>query len=173
LIRYSNQSKDQGKSSTLLRPRVFIYPVILTAIGSLLIYLLLTKQPFDTYVLRERGNQYTLAGENNTQVRNLMRLKITNRTDEPMTFSLKVLEPENGSVTASEQNLAVAGQQTETFHIDVLAPIEVFRRGRADLKLAILNQDGTEYIEPFTLLGPESRTRPATNTPATPTTPQR
>jgi cytochrome c oxidase accessory protein FixG len=165
LIRYSSQARDQGRSSRLARPRLFIYPTILLGIATLFLTILWNKQPFNAYLLRERGNPFTVIGDNRDQVRNVIRLKITNRTDAPMTFELSAIEPPQTTVTAKEEALEVPGQAELIFHLDVVTPLREFGpNGQRELQLRVTNQAGVSSEEWFSLQGPERRNVPAANT---------
>ena len=123
LIRYSSQSRDRGLKGNLLRARTVIYPVLLAGIFTAFISVFLAGKSFDAIVLREPGNPHTIAEDG--RVRNLLKLKLTNRSDEPMTFSVEVKEPANGEIEIREGEIELGPRLTQTFHASVLAPADV------------------------------------------------
>lgn len=154
LIRYSNQRRINGEKDSFLRPRVIIYPLLLTIIASIFGYIILNKKSFDAIVIREAGNPFTVVAEN-TAVQNLIRLKLTNRTDAPMNFKVQVLEPADARIEFREPELELASAVSGVFHASVVAPKEKFRLGRADLKLLITNEQGEQREQEYKLIGPQ------------------
>ncbi len=163
LIRYSSQSRDAGKVTSLLRPRTIIYPLLLLGIASAFVTVFLSGKTFDAVVLREPGNPHTITDDG--RVRNLLKLKLTNRTDQPMTFAMQVIAPENAVVELQESSMLVPGRGVEpdsgdrirnsrTFHVSVLAPPDAFSMGRADFKLRVENEQGISRNLTFKLIGP-------------------
>ncbi len=89
LIRYSSQSVLSGDRPRFFRPRVVIYPLILAIVSTALIALSATHADADLRVLRAKGQPfYTLpTGE----ISNQIRLRITNRTNEPRSYTVESL----------------------------------------------------------------------------------
>ncbi len=163
LIRYSSQARDQGLKGSLLRPRTLIYPLLLVGIFSAFFVVLLSGKSFDAVVLREPGNPYSLTDDG--RVRNLFRLKLTNRSDADMSFSARVLRPERAVLQLSEDVFEVPhlkpddadpdrDNNVRTFHALVTAPRDVFVQGRANLQLEIENDRQVTRILNFKLIGP-------------------
>lgn len=152
LIRYSSQARDRGGNGSLLRARTIIYPLLLLGIVTAFVTVFLSSKSFDAVMLRERGNPHTIAEDG--RVRNLLKLKLTNRSDEPMSFATSVLEPETAELSLREDLIELAPNETQTFHISVLAPKDAFNLGRADLKLKIENKKQISRTLNFKLIGP-------------------
>ena len=152
LIRYSSQARDAGYSNSLLRARTAIYPVLLIGIIVAFVSVFLLGKNFDAVVLREPGNPHTLTEQG--QVRNILKLKLTNRTDRPMTFHAKVLEPKSAILELRESEFIVEPQSSKTFHASIIADKHLFLVGRADLKLKIENDIEESRIIDFKLIGP-------------------
>ena len=152
LIRYSSQARDRGIKAGLLRPRTLIYPLLLAGIATAFFTVLLLSKSFDAVVLREHGSPHTITDDG--QVRNLLRLKLTNRSDEPMEFSATVLAPVNGILTVQEPALQLEPGESRTFHVNIVAPKDVFELGRAMLKIKIENDQQVSRTIDFKLIGP-------------------
>ncbi len=152
LIRYSSQARDHGQRSGLLRARTIIYPLLLAGIATAFFSVLLASKSFDAVLLREPGNPHTLTDDG--RVRNLIKLKLTNRSDQPMTFTAAVLEPEGAQLELREDAIELPARGTGTFHVSIIAPRNVFVVGRATSAIALKNQDGVSRTLPFQLIGP-------------------
>lgn len=152
LIRFSSQSRDLGKSSSLLRARTLIYPVLLTGIVVAFFSVFLLSKTFDAVVLREPGNPFTVTEDQ--RVRNLLKLKITNRTDQPMTMSVRVVRPTGAEIELQEPSLDAPANVSTTFHVSVLAPKTAFSGGRSDAELEIENDSGVTRAMVYKLIGP-------------------
>ncbi|MDP1563538.1 MAG: cytochrome c oxidase accessory protein CcoG [Pirellulaceae bacterium] len=136
LIRYSSQAADTGGRWSLLRPRVVIYPIILTLLASTFFYLLLSKNHFDAVIIRERGNPYTRM--ENDLIRNVVRLKLTNRQDYPMALTIS---PQNTSVTLrlAEPDFRLEPGESRIFHLQADVPDDAFQKGRLEVGITIEN----------------------------------
>ncbi len=152
LIRFSSQAKDSGKASSLLRARTVIYPLLLLGIASAFLAVFLLSKTFDAVVLREPGNPYTRTDEG--QIRNILKLKLTNRTDEAMEFTAVVQQPANAVLQFSEDEVKIAPRETKTFHINIVAPPESFELGRANLEILVQNQNQVSRTLKLKLIGP-------------------
>ena len=152
LIRYSSQSVDAGNPRKLIRPRTLIYPLLLAAIITAFTLVLFNKQSFDAVVLREAGNPSSLTESG--EVRNLLRLKLTNRIDQDLQFEISPASPANVRFELQEDALAVPAGATKTFHLVVLAPRDAFELGRADLRFELSNDQGEIRNLNFKLIDP-------------------
>ncbi|MBL8889489.1 MAG: cytochrome c oxidase accessory protein CcoG [Planctomycetaceae bacterium] len=151
LIRYSSQAADAGERWSMLRPRVIIYPLILTVLATVFFYLLLTKNHFDAVVIRERGNPYTRM--ENDLIRNPVRLKLTNRQDFPM--DLKISSPHEGVVLGiAEPDFVVDAGESRVFHLHADVPDHHFDNGRLEIELLIENQEQQQTKVRLLLTGP-------------------
>ncbi len=152
LIRYSSQSRDRGEKSGLLRARTLIYPLLLAGIATAFITVFLASKTFDAVILREPGNPSIITEDG--RVRNLLKLKLTNRRDETMTFVANVSEPNDVELDLSEDALELEPNETKTFHIGVIAPKSIFQFARATILLQIENDKGVSRTLRFKLIGP-------------------
>lgn len=152
LIRYSSQARDQGGKGGLLRVRTAIYPMLLLGIATAFVWVFLASKSFDGVVLREPGNPHTISEDG--KVRNLIRLKLTSRSDEAMAFTTHVIEPAGTTITLIESDVVLEPNESKTFHAEILAPREVFVLGRADIELKIENERDVSRSYRFKLIGP-------------------
>ena len=152
LIQYSSQARDRGGRGSLLRARTIIYPVILLGIATAFVIVFLSSKTFDAVILREPGNPHSIADDG--RVRNLLKLKLTNRTDAAMVFAATVLEPGSAELDFTEDSIELAPNSTRLFHVSVLAPKEAFSVGRADSMIQIENKENVSRTLKFKLIGP-------------------
>lgn len=158
LIRYSSQRLDRGER-TGFRPRLLVYPLLLSAVFGLLLFLLVTKKPFDAVMLREAGLPWTrvepAAGSaDEGLIRNLMRLKLTNRSSHESGYQVAVQQPAGALLRLLESDERLGPGETATWHFEVLAAPTTFTNGRADCVLGVRDDEGAERTLEFKLLGP-------------------
>jgi polyferredoxin len=152
LIRYSSQSRDEGKTGGLLRARTLIYPVLIAAIATAFLSVFFATKSFEAVVVRELGNPHTITQQG--LVRNNLKLKLTNRTDEAMTFEIKLESPTGAQVELRETSFTVAKRTNKTFHISIVAPPDCFELGRASSRITVNNSDQVSRTIDVTLIGP-------------------
>ena len=152
LIRYSSQAKDSGLKPGLVRARTLIYPVLILGLATAFFTVFLSSKSFDAVLLREPGNPYTLTDEG--EVRNILKLKITNRTNQPMEFTLEAASPTTAKIELRESHCSVDPESAVTFHASVVADKSDFELGRANLQINISNQDQERRTLNFKLIGP-------------------
>jgi cytochrome c oxidase accessory protein FixG len=152
LIRYSSQSRDSGKLGTLLRARTLIYPTLIAGITIAFFSVFMATKSFDAIVVREVGIPHTITDDG--RVRNNLKLKLTNRTDDEMKFSIDIESPEGAEVELREAEFMVSPRRNETFHISVIAPKDCFRTGRAESELTVSNEKDVSRSLNITLIGP-------------------
>ncbi len=156
LIRYASRAEDDGTSTASIRPRVIIYPLILAVIAGLFVFVLMGKRGFDLVLLRNPGQPFSLAEDG--RVRNVLRLKLTNRTDGERLLSVEVVEPPGLELMFTAESLAVAPGQMATFPVSVLARPEMFGpgRGAVPMTLRVTDDHGDQRTVTGTMLGPET-----------------
>ncbi|QOV88407.1 4Fe-4S dicluster domain-containing protein [Humisphaera borealis] len=162
LIRYGSQAGMAGERVRLIRPRVIIYPLIILAIGTLLGFLLLTRSPVDVVVLRGPGQPFLVLADD--QIANVLRVKLTNRTDESQRLVMTVVGAEGIRGVASQAVVELPPQQTWTESVEVFAPQSIFTgKGSTDVTVRVTSVTGAavQVDRAFKLLGPMSRPVPA------------
>ncbi len=152
LIRYSSQARDEGRTGSLLRARTLIYPLLISGIAAAFLSVFFATKSFEAVVVREIGNPHTITETG--LVRNNMKLKLTNRTDEPMTFAIDLESPEGAKVELREAKFTVEPRQNQTFHISIVTPPECFKVGRADSRINVSNDHEVRRTLDVTLIGP-------------------
>ncbi len=154
LIRYSSQRNDRQEKMGW-RPRLFVYPVLMAGIFGAFLFVLLGSKSFDAVVIREVGSPWTrVDNSGDSQIRNLTRLKLTNRSDLTASYKLSVIQPSDVELRIRETNLELEPGENTVWHLEFLANQDVFDNGRADCTLGISSSDGDQRQLQFKLLGP-------------------
>lgn len=135
LIRYDTErrleEKAQGKPVSdyrLIRPRSIYYAIILSIVGGIMLYALITRSPLEINVLHDRNPLFVQLSDGD--IRNGYDLKILNKTHDDHVYSLSVSGLENSRITmvgAGEieaGKIAVAADSVGQYKIFVQAPIE-------------------------------------------------
>jgi polyferredoxin len=154
LIRYSSQSALEGQQQRRLRPRVVVYPLLLTLITGLLVTLIATRAPADVTLLRGRGMPFTeLPG---AEISNTVRVKITNRTRGTVQYTVSLANPPKGArVVADEFPLTIASDEQRTAGVTVVLPWESFvPSGVVEVTLQVSDGAGFTSEQNYRLLGP-------------------
>jgi len=159
LIRYSSQDAIAGKPKQWLRLRTVLYPVVLMVLLGGLVYSLAFKEAADLTVLR--GLDGPFATESDGRISNQVRIKLTNRRDEAMDYTITVeglSDPQlqNGqvSVVIPESPLRVEAGATRTTSLFVLLPPQAFTNGERWVTIAVRDPRGYHQAVSYRLLGP-------------------
>lgn len=121
LIRYATQASLETGRWRMLRPRVVLYPLVLTLALGLLVVLVGTKSSFDAAFIRGEGLPfYTLpSGE----ITNQGRIRITNRTREARAYSI---EGEGLEIRCEANPIDAAPGETVSERVLLVMPREFF-----------------------------------------------
>jgi cytochrome c oxidase accessory protein FixG len=152
LIRYSSQNAIDHKASRLLRPRVIIYPILLTIVLSLFTYFLVTAKPADIRILHGKGMPYSSLPSG--EVANQLMVKITNRTDSMRTYTLSLEGIPGARLQATDNPVAIGKGQMHSNPFVVAVPPETFAGGKKPIQIVIKDDAGFEQKLPYVLLGP-------------------
>jgi len=84
LVRYTSLNALEGRKTRILRPRVLIYLILLTGLGSLLSYLIWTRAPLGVDAIRVvRPGGQLAATTPDGHVSNVFKINLINRLAEP------------------------------------------------------------------------------------------
>jgi cytochrome c oxidase accessory protein FixG len=155
LIRYTSPSALETRRfslRSLIRPRVVIYPITISVLVVALFVAASNRTVADVTVLRGIGAPFV---EQGPEVRNILRLKIRNRTNEPQAYTLSLVDAPDARIVAPENPLHVgAGEQT-TESLFVLVPRGSFVNGARGVRLRVFLGESFDRTFPYQLLGPE------------------
>lgn len=154
LIRYSSQDALEGKPPKFLRLRTVAYPLVLAVVGIVFVGVLLTKFGFDASLMRAQGNPYQRVGGG--MINNNFNLRLTNRTDEPRAYTIKVIAPAEASVSSTSNSVVqLKGNGSERFPIVVeVKATRIGAAGQCNGTLLVEDDIGNEREVPMKLVGP-------------------
>ena len=154
LIRYSSERIVEGGKTHIIRPRVIIYPLILIAVVSAFIFMLSTKPSADVLFIRGQGLPFNIVQSD--QVTNQIRVRISNRTELPATYSVTIIDPPEAVIQAFTP-MVIEAVAIESENMLIIAPFSIFNDGEIILTLKITDDQGQfELIETYKMLGPMS-----------------
>jgi len=168
LIRYSSQSAIAREKTRLLRPRVIIYPTIVTIIATLFIVVLSNKGPADVNVFRGMGVPHTHLPNGNFA--NQVRIKIANRTSDQNVYTVSVRDVEGVQLDTDTNPITLSGDESKTITMALEFDHAVLHNGSRPLTIRIENANGWHKDLPYTIYGPVTVQKPAPQPTATPAT---
>ncbi len=119
LIRYTTENMLKTGKTYLLRPRVFIYAMILLGCFSALIYGLSTRSNVALDISRDRNVLYRELG--NGDIENHYSLKILNKDRIDHRYQVTVEGIDNAMLKFDDDMLRVTAANAGTFHLRVIA----------------------------------------------------
>lgn len=134
LIRYDtdNHMKAETKGGKekfrFLRPRTLYYACVLSAVGFIMLYALVSRAPMELHVLHDRNPLYVQLSDG--EIRNGYTLKILNKTYDHRNYSVSVegLEKPNITVKAAgditPDTLKVEADSVGTYHVFISSAAE-------------------------------------------------
>lgn len=152
LIRYSSQANDNGEPKRLIRPRVVVYPILLMIVAGSLLGLIFTKKSFDARITRTPGGVPFVVKDG--EVMNMLRARLTNRSNKPMTISAAAIDRPDIRIDIVNKELKLDGYAMSYEPINIYASKKSFTAGKQELKLRLTSSDGNERIETIRLVGP-------------------
>lgn len=157
LIRYSSEAAMTAPADApkpgLFRPRVVVYPLIISVFMTAFVLLLLTKSAADITILRGLGRPFVVAPDG--RIENSVRVKIVNRFPVEAQFAL-ALEGVPGAELVSEFNPVTVkpGQMTTAPAQIFIPPAALSAAGKGSVTIRITGPGDFSYAESFSLLGP-------------------
>ena len=152
LIRYSSQAAMQGAPTTLMRPRVVMYPIILIAIAVMFVLVLRGTGIADVTLIRGMGQPFVVGA--NGDVQNVMKVKIVNRADVPGTFHVRMLDEPMGRIDLEQTEIVVQPGQMLTVPVRVVLPASAFTTMQHPVRIEVTGPQGYSTVVGMTMLGP-------------------
>ena len=140
LIRYTTQHALDGHSGRVLRPRIFVYGALLTALVAAWTWGVFNRSPLIADVLRDRNALYQQQGD---RTANGYTLKLVNKTDADRSYRVRIESTEAASLVLKDAPLDVRVPAGEVVSqaVEVGAPATL--RGRHALVFVIEADDGS------------------------------
>ncbi|MCC6428946.1 MAG: cytochrome c oxidase accessory protein CcoG [Phycisphaerales bacterium] len=154
LIRYSSQAGMQGEKFRIMRPRVVLYPAVILTLALIFTLTLLNRGFADVTLLRGLGQPFTVMPDG--QIRNNIRVKLTNRRDTAAIFRLHADGVEHATLTTENRAIEVPAGETIIANAEVHAPAAAFHHGQARISIVVSGPEDLVLRRPFVLVGPQT-----------------
>ncbi len=163
LIRYSSQRAIEDGESKLIRPRVIVYPLILTVLITAFTIVLLNKSDAEFLLLRERGLPFQTMSSG--EIMNQMRVRITNRTDTDAVYSVEIIDQPALILEVGQNPVPVPAGEQVSERVLIKADPSYFDVSPKTITIRV--SDGEEFSKdkPFIIHGPRNRASAPTEQP--------
>ena len=132
LIRYTTENALEGKSSKILRPRIVIYAVLLTAVLAGILISLSNKTPLRAELIRDRNTLYRDVGDG--LVENIYKLKLINQDRVAHRYRISIPDYPQIQIQVFPEPVLEPGQVGE-FAFTLAAPADL---GAGSMKIEVL-----------------------------------
>ncbi len=152
LIRFDSQANAAGNKRRLVRARTLAYPLAIAVLGGIFVQTWRARVGFDAALLRNPGNPFVLA-EDGEAVTNGLRVKLTNRTQAPHTYTISVADPPSVQLTILMAATLGPGE-AKTIPATATIPRDAFVRGELPVRVHIADDTGATRELLMNMLGP-------------------
>jgi cytochrome c oxidase accessory protein FixG len=140
LIRYTTQHALDGETVHVVRPRILIYSLLLTALVSAWVWGVFHRSPLIADVLRDRNALYQQQGQH---IANGYTLKLVNKTDTEQHYSVTIESAGNLALALKGSPLDVRVPAGEVVAQEIEVGSDNPITGRHDLTFVIQARDGS------------------------------
>lgn len=153
LIRYGSRDGLERRSTSWLRPRVVIYPIVLSITLGLFFYALLSRTDTEVTMLRGLGAPYQVEADG--QVANQIRIKVRNRTPRAHDYRISLVDAAQARLIAPINPMRVESGAMQTTTVFVILPHDAFEDGQRAVTFRV--DDGGHFATntSYQLLGPQ------------------
>lgn len=155
LIRYASYDSIKEGVKGLFNNRVKAYSVVLLILVSVLIIALATRSEIDATILKVPGQLYQRTDDG--QISNLYNVQLINKTFEPTTVTLKILDHDNAQISkVGGGSLEIDANSLEEGIYFIKMPAEEVKAAKTNITIGIYK--GDELIDEIDtkFLGPVS-----------------
>ncbi|MFP3872960.1 MAG: cytochrome c oxidase accessory protein CcoG [Thiohalophilus sp.] len=157
LIRYTTENALEGKRTSILRPRIVVYGLLLILITAAVFYSIATRVPVELNVLRDRNTLYRET--NQGLVENIYTLKILNMDETAHTYRLTIDGPPQMELHMGRETLHVEGGSVTQVPVQLrIDPVHLEKTGY-DIKfhLQAVDQPDLSVTQTGRFIGPAMR----------------
>ena len=155
LIRYTTENRLAGKHNRILRPRVFVYAVLITSMLIAVGWGLANRNPITLDIIRDRSSLFRDSGDGN--IENLFRLRIINKDHSAHAFEVEIDGLEGATINMDS---AIPAVDSGTIH-DHIVRVKIdpenlggVRSTAFQIKLTAADNDKLSVSEGSVYLGP-------------------
>lgn len=155
LIRYDTERKLLGGTRNILRPRLFIYVVLLLLYGALFVRFLNTRTAYDFDLIREsKGEVFSVLPDG--RISNQFKMRVSNKSPEVQKYKILLEDSgKNVSMLTPMQEFVVPAGELLDLPIFLNFPKEVLAEGKGEAKLELVLEGTDSKSEKVAkLLGP-------------------
>ena len=151
LIRYSSQAAIEGEKTRMLRPRIIVYPLIISLLLTAFVFAFSSKQ--HVYVKELRQVRVNYIAQPDGSILNVKQFKIINRDDEPRSYRLAFVNP-NIRLESEELPITILPGESAVVNTRIYTPQSMFTKGRYKTTIEITDDNGFAKTLQCSLLGP-------------------
>ncbi len=141
LIRYATQNAIDGKPTRILRPRIFVYGVLLLALCVGWAWGVGHRSPLIAEVLRDRNALYRMVGDG--RIENSYTLKIVNKDAKPQRYRISVAAASGIALPGGERTVNASAEEVLNLPLTLSAPGTVHGKQAVTFKVDAL--DGSAH----------------------------
>lgn len=154
LIRYASENNIARGEKLRFTPRLRAYTVVLTLMVALLITTFAFRTPVEANLLRTPGTWYQERPDGTLS--NVYNLRMLNKTSEPMTITLRLLDLEGGQIQIAGNTVAAAPGETSGSAVIISLPKEFVHQASRTIHVEVLNGEERCATIKTSFIGPES-----------------
>ena len=157
LVRYTTQNALESKQTHIVRPRMFVYGLLIAGITIALFYSMFTRMPLELNIIRDRNALYRETPEG--LVENVYTLKIINMDARTHTYRLSVSGMEGLTLLNRKDEFTVTSGEVIELPVQVqIDPVKLERTGN-DIQFHLEAIDNPELAvtETGRFIGPMMR----------------
>jgi cytochrome c oxidase accessory protein FixG len=141
LIRYSTQNAIDDKPTRVLRPRVFVYGVLLLALCTGWAWGVTHRSSLIVDVLRDRNALYREVGDG--RIENSYTLKIVNKDDKAQRYRITLVASTNVTMPDSARRIGASAEEVLVVPLTLSAPATV--HGKQQIVFEVMALDGSAH----------------------------
>ncbi len=154
LIKYASYNNIVSGDHKLFTPRVIVYSAVLAILIALLTFLMFTRSPIETTILRTPGTMYTIM--DSSHVTNLYTLEVVNKTFDEVPVFFKLRDRE-GTLKLAAGNIVAPRASISKTALIVTMNKKSLKPGRNNIVIQVLDAHGEMLDEVKTaFLAPEN-----------------
>ena len=141
LIRYTTERQLlENQKTKILSLRIFAYAFVLTMMVAAATYVLVGRKTLELDIHHDRRHQSARNADG--QVQNTYLIKITNKTEEPHTYSVKLEAPDGIKLKSRFKDLTLQGNEVYDLPITLIGDPQKVAKGHTPITITVHSQDG-------------------------------
>jgi cytochrome c oxidase accessory protein FixG len=154
LIRYTSYNAVENGWRWKITPRIIGYTTVLVLLMSTFGYLFASRSGTEVLILRQAGTLFQPMGDG--RVANFYNIELINKTYEDINLELKVISPQNGTITPLGQISPLLKQTEKSTRFFMALPQSELAGTQTKVKFGIYSEGKLLKEVESTFLGPEN-----------------